>query len=41
MKLNDEDKENLKKQLKEHPRFSELLKKIKEQFLSRKFQSSK
>jgi len=30
MKLSDEDKENLKKQLKEHPRFSELLKKIEE-----------
>lgn len=30
MKLNDEDKENLKRQLKEHPRFAELLKKIEE-----------
>jgi len=30
MKLNDEDKENLKGQLKEHPRFAELLKRIEE-----------
>jgi hypothetical protein len=30
MKLNDEDKENLKRQLKEHSRFAELLKKIEE-----------
>jgi len=28
MKLDEEDRENLKRQLKEHPRFSELLKKI-------------
>ena len=30
MKLNDEDRENLKRQLKEHSRFGELLKKIEE-----------
>lgn len=30
MKLSEEDRENLKRQLREHPRFSELLKKIEE-----------